>query len=624
MTTSSASVISSASTVATSSITPSFQDLGLSSCSLAAISKKGLLVPTSIQIETIPLLLSCNKNIVAQSQTGTGKTAAFALPIMDLVFANSERLGHSVHQLKKGRGEESIRKVTTAALVLTPTRELALQVAEEIKSLKGERSLTVTAVYGGQSIMDQIRQLRRGVDIVIGTPGRVIDLLERKELNLTAISHLVLDEAYEMLNMGFWEQVEEIIKYVNSHRQILLFSATMPKRILDTVKKEMGDYHLVRAKNTELTTKLTEQIYFEVNPEDRLEAICRIIDMQSEFYGLIFCKTKLEVSELGQHLIDRGYDADLIHGDLSQIQREVILKKFRNRIITILVATDVAARGIDVSDLTHVINHSIPSNPEAYIHRIGRTGRAGKQGIAITFISPRERQKLALIKRISNAEIKRRPIPSPQDIIENKRQKIIAEISERCIKRDLEQGSGENIDVFLSLAQKLLSNNSDVEKLVSVLLQHSFGDALDISKYKLLDTFPRSASNLSESGRRSASQGGVGRSREGGSNIIRTGSNAKGTVRLFMALGKKDGIDKNKLVKILKQQSVIEESSLRSMQIFDKFSFITVPSDQGEAILDAYQKSSLGRGRPLVERAQSAEQSRPQERSKEYVRAARR
>lgn len=277
-----------------------------------------------------------------------------------------------------------IEKLKPAAyiqvIILVPTRELAIQVAEEINSLQGQKKdpLHILSIYGGQSYEIQLRALKRGVDIVVGTPGRVIDHINRKTLKLDKISNLILDEADEMLNMGFVDDIKEIFTHTNPEKRVLLFSATMPKEILLVAKKYMRDYEMVAIQKTQLTTTQTEQIYFEVSSRDKFEALCRIIDMEPEFYGIVFCKTKVDVDYVAGKLLERGYAAQALHGDVQQKQRERILFLFKKKTTTILVATDVAARGIDVNDISHVINYSLPQDPESYVHRVGRTGRAGK------------------------------------------------------------------------------------------------------------------------------------------------------------------------------------------------------------------------------------------------------
>ncbi|WP_055281917.1 DEAD/DEAH box helicase [Thermococcus sp. EP1] len=369
----------------------SFEKLGLSENSLNAVKRKGFVKPTDIQREVIPRLLGGNKDIIGQSQTGTGKTAAFALPLIDLI-------------------DEEMRNVQ--AIVITPTRELAIQVANEINSLKGRKKIRVLSVYGGQPIGPQIRNLRRGVHIVVGTPGRVIDHIERGTLSLSEVDYFILDEADRMLDMGFIEDIEHILRHTSEEKRVLMFSATIPREILRLARRYLRNYEVIKIQDKSLAPELVEQGYFEVLPNKKFSLLCRILD-DEEFYGIVFCQTKKETRELTSRLIARGYNAEALNGDIPQRGRERILKRFRRRKTRILVATDVAARGIDINELTHVVNYSLPQNPEAYVHRIGRTGRAKKKGKAITFIVPGEYRKLQYIKRVARVDIKRGKSPNP-------------------------------------------------------------------------------------------------------------------------------------------------------------------------------------------------------------------
>ena len=340
-----------------------FSALGLSEEMLAAVQAKGFETPTSIQRLTIPRLLSGENDIIAQSQTGTGKTAAFGLPILQQIEPSKE-------------GVQSI--------ILVPTRELAVQAAEELLSYNRERRLSITAIYGGAAMSEQLRRLSRGVDIVVGTPGRVLDHIRRGTLKLDKVRFLVLDEADEMLNMGFVEDVEEIMGHTGEDRRVLLFSATMPERIIRLSEAYMRNTEVLRVESQHLTADLTNQIYFEVREADKFDAMTRIIDIEPDFYGIVFCRTKIGVDEVATRLVAQGYSAEGLHGDVSQAQREKILRKFRDKAVNILVATDVAARGIDVSNLSHVINYSLVSVPfsdaEAVVGQLNASG--GRRRIA--------------------------------------------------------------------------------------------------------------------------------------------------------------------------------------------------------------------------------------------------
>lgn len=523
-----------------------FRALGLSENVLSALEKKGWEQPSPIQEKTIPLLLSGVKDIVGQAQTGTGKTAAFGLPLIEKLDDNNRNV---------------------QALILCPTRELAIQVGEEINSYKGEKKFSILPVYGGQSYVIQERGLKRGSQIVVGTPGRIRDLIDKKTLKLDHVTHVVLDEADEMLNMGFEEEVREILKSIPTERRMLLFSATMPAPILRLAKNFMKDYDLVEMKSEQVTTALTEQIYFEVRESERFEALSRIIDVEPDFYGIIFCRTKIETDQVAHKLNDRGYEAEAMHGDISQSQRELIIKKFKAKKATILVATDVAARGIDVNDLTHVINYNLPQDPEAYVHRIGRTGRAGKQGTAITFITPHEFRELLFIQKIARATIKKEKVPTVQDVIAKKRSRIKADIIELI-------DSGEYQE-YAAMAHELIDEGQTAERIVAALLKYTFKDELNEQSYR----------EISE-----------GRG-AGSSNV-----DSKGTARLFVALGREQEYSTAKLAKFLEEEGGIPQSAIKDIKVYDKFSFITVTFVEAEQLLAVFSKNKAGR-KPLVTKA---------------------
>jgi ATP-dependent RNA helicase DeaD len=525
-----------------------FTELGLSENLLAAVKEKGFEEPTPIQAKIIPLLLSQTEDIVGRAQTGTGKTAAFALPLIQ-----------KLQQAQEVSGGLSGVKV----LVLVPTRELAVQVSAEIYSLRGGFALSVLPVYGGQSMSHQLTRLKKGVHIVVGTPGRIIDHINRKSLKLEAVTDVVLDEADEMLNMGFIDDVEEILKSTPQERRTMLFSATMPYRIADLAKKHMKNHVSVSVESGALVTDLTEQIYFEVEEGDKLEALCRIIDMENEFYGLIFCHTKIDTDRIATKLADRGYEVAAMHGDIAQNDREKILARFRNKSVPILVATDVAARGIDIEDLTHVINFSLPRNPESYIHRIGRTGRAGKHGTAVTFITPEEYRKLMFIKRAAKTEIQKRKVPGISQVISTRRSKIKKEIIDSLV-----ENTG---DKFESLAEELLETSAPLD-LVAALLRYSFHGELDEKRY----------SEMREVGDRA--QG------------------PRGKARLFVGLGKADKMTPRKLAAFIQQQTSVRENNIDDIQVFDAFSFITVPFKDAEVILGILGKGIKGE-KPIVKQA---------------------
>ncbi|MHC4886172.1 MAG: DEAD/DEAH box helicase [Planctomycetota bacterium] len=524
--------------------TTTFSELGLSEVTLKAIQRKGFEEPTAIQTLTIPAMLRDDTDIIAQAQTGTGKTAAFGLPLIEMINPQNRAV---------------------QALILAPTRELAIQVSEEIHSLKGSKDIRTVPIYGGQSIDQQLRRLKKGVHIVVGTPGRIIDHLNRKTLKLGGIDHLILDEADEMLNMGFIDDMEEIFQHTNPEKRTLLFSATMPDRIKSLARKYMDGYELLKAKKETLTTALTEQIYFEVRAAEKFEALCRILDFEEEFYGLVFCRTKNDADRVATHLGERGYDAEAIHGDISQAQRERTLSSFKAQKVNILVATDVAARGIDVNDLTHVINYALPQDPEAYVHRIGRTGRAGKQGTAITFITPSEYKRLMFIQRIAKTDIKKSTVPRVKDIIKAKRTKIY---------NDLATLQEDEIDpTYLKWADRLLEGR-DPRDLVGALLTYCFDEELNPEGYE----------DIRESG---------GRDRNKQGNPV----DAQGTARLFVALGKKDRMTARKLVDLVLTKVPMKAKHISDIQIMDTFSFMSVPFSKAERIIASFKERGK---KPLI------------------------
>lgn len=535
----------------------SFRALGLSESTIETLRSKGFEEPTEIQAKVIPMLLRGDRDIIAQAQTGTGKTAAFGLPLIETVPSHE-------------RGVQ--------AIILAPTRELAIQVCEEINSLKGSNPLVVTPVYGGQSIQLQLRQLKRGVSIVVGTPGRILDHLQRGSLDLSRIRHFILDEADEMLNMGFIEDIEQILESTPDTKRVMLFSATMPARIKHLAQRYMGEHSHVRSKS-KLTASLTDQIYFEVSRYDKFEALCRIVDIEPAFYGLVFCRTKVDVDDVVSQLLDRGYTAEGLHGDISQALRERVLTKFRRKQVNILVATDVAARGIDVENLTHVINYSIPQNPEAYIHRIGRTGRAGKQGTAITFVTPAEFRTLGFIRSATEANIRKQSVPEVHEIIAAKRESLSGALLER-----IEAGDTEG---YKKWAKELLKLGTP-EVVLGAVLKQVYAATLDESNYRSMSP-PRR------------------RERRG-----RTLVEEEGKTRLFVSRGSKGRITKADLVEFIVKKAGTPRHLIENVDIRDTYSFITVPFAEAEVILKKFRAS--GKKRSLVVKARPEGARRPHKR----------
>ena len=560
--------------------TTTFESLGLGERTLKAVKAKGFEEPSEIQAACIPLLLKEGTEVVGQAQTGTGKTAAFALPILETV------------------DEE---KKSVQALILTPTRELALQVSDEINSLKGDRKTEVTPIYGGASMEIQLRKLKRGVQIVVGTPGRILDHIKRGTLDLSNLVFMVLDEADEMLDMGFIEDIEEVLKNVPETRRMLMFSATMPPQIQKLAENFMKNPTLVRTQKTDAATPQADQIYFEVKEADKIEALTRIIDRDPDFYGVIFCRTKLQCDEIGHKLQARGYDAEALHGDLSQRERETILRKMKERVIRILVATDVAARGLDIQDLTHVINYSLPSDPEIYIHRVGRTGRAGKEGTAITFITPSEARRFSYIKKASKSEIRKEEIPTPREVVERRR-----ELIKEQLLSALEKDGGEE---YRSISEGLLEDNDPVDVLSSVLSLF-YRDALDESQYKDISVGKKRERTKKKSNAETSYTDRKKEDRERPYDKIKTPSmDDEGLTRLFIARGRNDGLTKRGLADVLIDQAGVKNEDIRDIQVMEDFSFINAPYDAAEHILRIFGKSRNGE-KPIITKARKDEKAK--------------
>ncbi|MBH0160846.1 MULTISPECIES: DEAD/DEAH box helicase [Fictibacillus] len=416
-----------------------FQELGLSPELLQSINNMGFEEATPIQRDTIPTALK-GTDLIGQAQTGTGKTAAFGIPLIEKMDTRSRFV---------------------QGIVLAPTRELAVQVAEELNKIGQFKGIKTLPIYGGQSIVRQIKALKNGPHIVVGTPGRVQDHINRKTLKLDSVHTVVLDEADEMLNMGFVEDIEKILENVPTERHTMLFSATMPKQIQNLAAKFMKDVLLIKVKASEMTVKNIEQEYVEVKERQKFDALCRFMDIHSPELAIVFGRTKRRVDELSEALSKRGYSAEGIHGDLPQAKRDKVLRAFKNNTIEVLVATDVAARGLDISGVSHVYNFDIPQDPESYVHRIGRTGRAGKTGYALTFITPREIDHLYTIEKITKRKMVKRAIPSVSEAMEGQQQITLEKLME-VVEQD-------NFNGYKQTAVELLEENDSVTLLAAAL-----------------------------------------------------------------------------------------------------------------------------------------------------------
>ncbi len=527
-----------------------FTELWIWEKTLAAITKKWFVTPSPIQEKVIPLLLKGEKNIIGQAATGTGKTAAFGIPLI----------------------EKLTPKNKVQALILAPTRELATQIAEEIDSMQGNKGLKVMAIYGKQSYEIQHRALKRGIDILVGTPGRIMDHLDRKTLDLKYLEYFILDEADEMLDMGFIDDIEKIFKQTNPEKKVLLFSATMSKDILKIAKKYIGEYELIEVENTQNKGENTDQTYFEVSERDKFELLRRIMDTETDFYGIIFCHTKADVDELVSRLNDEGYSAEWLHGDLAQKQREHFLKRFKDRKASILVATDIAARGIDVNDVTHVINYAIPQNAERYTHRIGRTGRAGKTGTAITFITPKEYSKMSYLKKVNKVDIKKGQIPDIKGVIEKKKDKLNENI-QGVLKKESHKD-------YVEIADKLIEN-SDARDVVAALLKMHYESDFDQTRYKDI----------------------IEQTRE---NRFGNKGNSWGQQRLFVALGRREGYTARSLLEMITNESGVPNREIDDLKMMDDFSFITVSPMNAAIITNAFANKTIHGKKAIINRAKDS------------------
>lgn len=521
-----------------------FETLGLSEATLKVLGELGFEEPTPVQAEAIPIMLA-GRDLMAQAQTGTGKTAAFALPIV-------ERLNPAM------RGPQ--------ALILAPTRELAVQVAEAVHRFGKYRDTSVVAVYGGQPIERQLRALARPVDVVVGTPGRLMDHMRRETIRLDQVRFVVLDEADEMLDMGFLEDIETILAALPPERQTALFSATLPRRITDLAVKYLRNPATIRIEPEQVTVPQITQSYYEVAPRAKLEALMRILDLEDPTSAMIFCRTKLEVDELTQALQGRGYPAEAIHGDLSQQMRDRVMARFRAGTAPLLVATDVAARGLDIEHVSHVINYSLPGDPESYVHRIGRTGRAGRPGQAISLVVPRERRLLRWIERTVGQRFEPRRVPTASDVAARQRERLAATLSEVIETEDLE-GAMALVDELVAYYDPSMVAAAAISLLLDA--QPAAPDEPEL---------PVSAVGAEH-----------------------------GMTRLFLNVGAKDSVRPSDIVGAIANEAQIPGKAIGQIEIKDTYAFVEIPNDLVGRVVAALGRTRL-RGREVrVEIAQPRE-----------------
>lgn len=537
-----------------------FEELGVSPEIRKAIEELGYENPMPVQEEVIPYLLGNGNDVVALAQTGTGKTAAFGLPLIQKI---------------------DVKNCVPQALVLCPTRELCLQIAGDLTDYsKYITDLKILPVYGGSSIDSQIRSLKRGVHIIVATPGRLIDLKERKVAQLATIRDVVMDEADEMLNMGFTDSINAILENIPQDRNTLMFSATMSPEIARIAKTYLHEAKEITIGTKNEGSKNVNHVAYIVHAKDKYLALKRVVDFYPQIYGIVFCRTRKETQEIADKLIQDGYNADSLHGELSQAQRDLVMQKFRQRHLQLLVATDVAARGLDVNDLTHVINYGLPDDTESYTHRSGRTGRAGKTGISIAIINLREKGRMKEIEHIIKKKFEVSVLPSGQEICQQQLIKVIDDIEKVKVNE-------EEIETFLPGIYRKL-DWLDKEDLIKRVVSLEFNRFLDY--YKNAPEIEQPKANEKKSEAKESRKGDkekVGRKAE------------KGYTRLFLNLGKTDGFYTNQIIDLVNRNLRKERIQIGRIDLMQNFSFFEVIQEQAPQVLKALNKVVLSGGRKV-------------------------
>ena len=525
-----------------------FLELGLKTEITKALTDLGYEHPTVIQEKAIPQVIASAQDLKAFAQTGTGKTAAFSLPILQQIDSDSKN---------------------TQAIILSPTRELAVQIGNNIKEFsKYLKGVKVTTVYGGANIDEQIRSLKKGSQIVVGTPGRTVDLIKRRALKLGTIRWIVLDEADEMLNMGFKDELDQVLDATPESKQTLLFSATFPREVEAIAKNYMNNpVEITSGQKNEGSADVSHE-YYLINERTRYPALKRIADVNTAIYAIVFCRTRRETQEVANNLIKDGYSADALHGDLSQAQRDGVMDKFRKKSIQILVATDVAARGLDVNNLTHVINHKLPDQIENYTHRSGRTGRAGNKGISIALVTNKDKNKLRPIERIIKKKFVQAPIPSGKEICQNQLMHLIDKVQNSEVNKS-------QIEEFLpSIYEKLDGLNR--EELIQKFVSLEFNSFL---------SYYENAEDLNNLSKRESNSRGS--------------SDSENMTRFFINIGRKDNLNPAKLIGLINEQRITDNVEIGSIDILDTFSFFELDKNFETAALEAFsdnQPEFNGRG----------------------------
>ncbi|MFZ5971697.1 MAG: DEAD/DEAH box helicase [Bacteroidota bacterium] len=503
----------------------SFRDLGLSQALLESIQKLGFETPTPVQEKAIPLLLQANRDIVALAQTGTGKTAAFGLPLIELCDSDD---------------------YTTQALILAPTRELCMQINSDLMKFSNQvKPLNIVPVYGGASISEQIRKVRRGAQIIVATPGRLMDLMERNVVKIETIRFVILDEADEMLNMGFKDDIDQILADTPESKNVWLFSATMPREVRAIAQAYMNQPHELTVGQQNQGNVNIEHQYVVVDERHRYEALKRIVDYNIDIFGVVFCRTKLDTQRIAENLMRDGYNADALHGDLTQQQRDKVMASFKNKTLQLLVATDVAARGIDVSNITHVIHLNLPDEIEFYTHRSGRTARAGKKGISIAIVTKKESGKIRQIEKVMQTKFEKKQVPTGEEVCQRRLLQLVQRLRQVNVVED-------EIKAFLpAVYDELmeLSKEDIIKRFTSLEFNH------------LLDYY-RGAPDLNKSGKGDTDPGGFDR--------FVTGD------RLFINLGKMDGLDKGKLLGLICDRTGLKGKDIGKIDVKGAYSFFEV------------------------------------------------
>ena len=541
-----------------------FEELGVSPEIRKAIEEMGYENPMPVQEEVIPYLLGNGNDVVALAQTGTGKTAAFGLPLIQKI---------------------DVSRRVPQALILCPTRELCLQIAGDLTDYsKYITDLKILPVYGGSSIESQIKSLKAGVHIIVATPGRLIDLMERKVARLDTVADVVMDEADEMLNMGFTDSINAILEKVPEERNTLMFSATMSPEIARIAKTYLHDAKEITIGTKNEGSKNVHHIAYTVHAKDKYLALKRVVDFYPQIYGIIFCRTRKETQEIADKLIQDGYNADSLHGELSQAQRDLVMQKFRQRHLQLLVATDVAARGLDVNDLTHVINYGLPDDTESYTHRSGRTGRAGKTGVSIAIINLREKGKMREIERIIKKKFDLGTLPTGKEICEQQLIKLIDDIEK--VKVDEEE-----IETFLpGIYRKLewLSKEDLIKRVVSM----EFNRFLDYYKNAAEIEQPKGNEKRESQKER----------KDHGSDREKTSRKAeKGYTRLFLNLGKTDGFYANQIIELINRNLKKERIEIGRIDLMQNFSFFEIAEAQAPMVIKTLNKTTANGRRVIVE-----------------------